>query len=114
MAGPHRRQPFPVQLNRHHHHTATTATTAPAWACPRFKYPLIIDVPQVDLDSELWKALADGRALCKMFMTPKKGCLQPDKCRNAHVAFAERPVCWSWDHYGVCAREHEEGAPPCW
>lgn len=62
---------------------------------------------------------ADGsRLLCKRFCRADGGsCERPD-CPDAHVPIAQRQTCWTFDRYGVCAREEarraDPKAPRCW
>lgn len=62
---------------------------------------------------------ADGsRLLCKRFCRADGGsCARPD-CPDAHVPIAQRQTCWTFDRYGVCAREEarraDPKAPRCW
>ena len=56
---------------------------------------------------------ADGsRLLCKRFCRADGGsCERPD-CPDAHVPIAQRQTCWTFDRYGVCAREEARRADP--
>lgn len=52
---------------------------------------------------------SDGRALCKLFMSADKKCPRGDACPHAHVPRADRPRCFTHDHYGLCDR-----GDACW
>ena len=60
-----------------------------------------------------------GAELCKLFLRGGASCCAlGDACARAHVPRRERAPCWTFERYGVCARDvarrKDPDAPECW